>query len=390
MEGPAALAKWGSLLSFCGQNSVNPIVFRFATTEAAASARASTAAILFWTEALKFLLSFGLLITEEGGSVQAAVKAIRRDALEQPRESLKLGVPSVIYALQNALLQWSSGHLSAALWQVTYQGKTLVTAAFSVVLLQKQIKRAQWLAIAIMGLGIAMVQLSGAKESKQGSMGNAAEQSAARGLAMLLLACCCSGFASVYTEMIFKQVGAAADQKKKSVWLQNMLLAVFSMLLLGLTSAAAALTPGAKAGSGPARGSMLQGFTALTWMLVVNNAVGGLLVALVIKHADNILRGFASAIATINAAVLAVFCFGFMIGPAFGLGTILVVGSTLLYGSVLKLPGTWWNSEPEFFAAKAPASRGPYADAGRAEDRRAEAEDLELAAIVGAKGQGLE
>lgn len=32
--------------------------------------------------------------------------------------------------------------------------------------------------------------------------------------------------------------------------------------------------------------------------MILNNAIGGLLVALVIKHADNILRGFATALVT--------------------------------------------------------------------------------------------
>merc|ERR1712232_202340 len=90
---------------------------------------------------------------------------------------------------------------------------------------------------------------------------------------------------------------------------------------------------------------------AKQWVLAVNNAVGGLLVALVIKHADSLLRGFASAIATIISAVAAVFCFGFQLAPSFAAGTLLVIGATLLYGNVIKVPGDWWNSELKMLSA---------------------------------------
>lgn len=363
-----SVLKWGSLLAFCVQNSCNPLVFRYAMTEADSKHRPSTALVLCFTEMIKFGLSFVLLCQEESWDLVKALKTIHEDAVKKPKASARLGVPAVIYALQNALLQWSSGHLSAAVWQVTYQGKILVTACFSVLLLRKVIKRVQWLAIAIMGLGIAIVQLSNAKEKSQESMANAAEQDVVKGFTMLLLACCCSGFASVYTEMVFKQVGSNTNEKKLSVWLQNMQLAVFSIIVVLLAFAMETMFP-KEDGEMIDEGSrdLLHGFTPMQWMLCINNAVGGLLVALVIKHADNILRGFASALATINGAITSVFCFGFELAPSFGLGTLLVLGATLLYGNVLKLPGEWWNSELKLLSVgtllgeeKAEAGKGGY------------------------------
>mmetsp|Transcript_21398 Transcript_21398/g.45587 ORF Transcript_21398/g.45587 Transcript_21398/m.45587 type:complete len:394 (-) Transcript_21398:3-1184(-) len=379
--------KWASLLAFCFQNSLSPIIFRYATTESAAGDRASTSSIIFCTEALKGILSFGFLVLEEGCSLGQAITVVNEDGLQRWREGLRLAVPAVIYALQNALLQWASGHLSAALWQVTYQGKILVTAAFSVVLLQKQIKRVQWLAIAIMGLGITLVQLSDAKETKQTSMGNAAEQNPMTGFMMLVIACCCSGFASVYTEKVFKQVGADASQKKVSVWLQNMQLACFTMLLTFLSFSFETMFPaseGAAVTNVASQYSFLKGFTVLTWGLAVSNAVGGLLVALVIKYADNILRGFASALATINAALIAVFAFGFVLRLSFGAGTLLVVGSTLLYGNVLKLPGEWWDSECHCCAASVRTYEAvPSSESRGSGDAAKAAPGVELASTIG-------
>merc|ERR1712232_1115395 len=169
---------------------------------------------------------------------------------------------------------------------------------------------------------------SDAKESKQSLMANGSEQNVLLGVCMILMACCCSGFASVFTEKVLKHVGADVNAKKKSVWLQNMLMAFFSILICLSSVTYQALFPTSELSGSR---SALHGFTWKTWAMVVTNAVGGLLVALVIKYADNILRGFASAIATINSAVLSVPLFGFELKLTFAVGSALVIGSTLLY-----------------------------------------------------------
>ena len=47
----------------------------------------------------------------------------------------------------------------------------------------------------------------------------------------------------------------------------------------------------------------LHGFTPVVWLVVALNVAGGLLVAVTIKYADNIIRGFAQAVAIIVGAV---------------------------------------------------------------------------------------
>ena len=66
---------------------------------------------------------------------------------------------------------------------------------------------------------------------------------------------------------------------------------------------------------------------------------GGLLVAVTIKYADNILRGFAQALAIIMGAVGSFFVFGTTFGGSFAAGVALVIGSVFLYGDSSKTPG---------------------------------------------------
>merc|ERR1719265_11953 len=190
-------------------------------------------------------------------------------------------------------------------------------------------------------------------------MANAAEQSVTSGLFFVLTACFCSGFASVYLEKIVKQGGVskqAGSQKKASLWVQNTQLAGFTVLITAFGVVSERLTTEPPAGAPLMPGSaqpavFFRGFTTNVWIMIANNAFGGLIVALVIKYADNILRGFATSCATIVAAVGSVFCFGFVLKPLFGVGTMIVLGSVMLYSNVFKLPGEWWNSESEVCAA---------------------------------------
>ena len=77
-----------------------------------------------------------------------------------------------------------------------------------------------------------------------------------------------------------------------------------------------------------------QGYTKLVWTVIVIQAVGGLNVAFILKYADNILKGFATAGAIVLTGALA---------PAFALGPPpnwhLVVGGSLVVGSVIMYSG---------------------------------------------------
>lgn len=74
-------------------------------------------------------------------------------------ELLKLVIPSGLYTLQNNLLYVALANLNAATFQITYQFKILTTAMFMVLLLHKQITKKQWLALIILSVGIAFIQV---------------------------------------------------------------------------------------------------------------------------------------------------------------------------------------------------------------------------------------
>ncbi len=69
------------------------------------------------------------------------------------------------------------------------------------------------------------------------------------------------------------------------------------------------------------------------WLVVVLSSAGGLLVALVIKYADNILKNFASAIAIISSVIVSAVFLGFKVTLGFIIGTCLVILAVYIYTS---------------------------------------------------------
>ena len=97
------------------------------------------------------------------------------------------------------------------------------------------------------------------------------------GFGSVVIACIFSGFAGVYFEKVLK--GSTA-----SVWLRNVQLGLFGSIL-------ALIGAYMKEGAQLQEKGFLFGYNNLVWAVVANQACGGLLVAMVIKYADNILKG---------------------------------------------------------------------------------------------------
>uniref|UniRef100_A0A8C3P8V4 Solute carrier family 35 member A2 n=1 Tax=Chrysemys picta bellii TaxID=8478 RepID=A0A8C3P8V4_CHRPI len=213
----------------------------------------------------------------------------------QYMDTLKLAVPSLIYTLQNNLQYVAISNLPAATFQVTYQLKILTTAVFSVLMLHRSLSRRQWLSLLLLFAGVAIVQVEQGQAGGQSSPGSA-PQSYAVGLVAVVVSCLSSGFAGVYFEKILK--GSSA-----SVWLRNVQLGIFGTLLglVGMWWAE---------GAAVAAQGFFHAYSPLVWGVVLNQAFGGLLVAVVVKYADNILKGFATSLSIVASTVASMYLFG--------------------------------------------------------------------------------
>ena len=78
--------------------------------------------------------------------------------------------------------------------------------------------------------------------------------------------------------------------------------------------------------------SAVQGFGWLAWLVVALQVFGGLIVGMVVKYADNILKNFANALSVIFTVIGAMPLFGQYPSIFFLFGVIMVLLSVFMYG----------------------------------------------------------
>ena len=355
-EATARIMKSASLLVLVAQNSLLAVTMKYSRLNAGDGGElyiASTAVVI--CEVLKMAISVALLTREYmdelaaapdddesgGGGGADAVPAAAADSGQavsyrppgwwtamaavlrtrvfvRRADFVRLAVPAALYTVQNNLQYFAVSNLEAATFQLLSQLKILTTALFSVLLLGKTLKAAQWGALLLLTLGVALVQLSAMKPAA-GDAAGAGGSSSFYGLLAVLCACCSSGLAGVYFEKVLKGT-------KVSLWVRNTQLACVGVAfgLAGVVS---------RDGAAVARRGFFAGYTPIVWAVVTLQVLGGLAVALVVKYADNILKGFATSLAIVLTCVISVFLFDFSLTARFAAGAALVLYSTYMYSN---------------------------------------------------------
>ncbi|KAJ1660146.1 UDP-galactose transporter Gms1 [Dispira simplex] len=353
--------KYVSLVTLVVQNSALVLVMRYSRLHSGQNGEAyytSTAVLLSeWT---KLLLSIGLFLYEERNRRKQLVNGHDRgyelaqtqepgdgqakddlgefvdpELAEPPltmrwilrqvfgKDSWKLMIPAALYTIQNNLQYIAVSLLDAATFQVTYQLKILTTALCFVIILRKPLNLWQWVSLVILTIGVILVQLPSMTTPDTGTEStdpNGDSWSKVLGLLTVTLACIMSGLAGVYFEKILKG-------SRTSLWIRNIQLSFYSLfpaLFLGVLL---------KDGAGVRENGFWYGYNGWTFGAIACQALGGIIVALVVKFADNILKGFATSISIILSCVMSVFIFDFHITIMFILGTTAVIYATYLYGT---------------------------------------------------------
>lgn len=270
-----------------------------------------TAVIL--AEALKIVTCLVVLAWQYGMRV---FQHLRTEIFERPWDMLYVSIPALLYLVQNNLLFYSMECLEAVVYQVTYQLKILTTAVCMVLMLGKQLSGQQWVSLLLLtsGVGLAQIDSSSNAVAKHTTVSSSEKYS---GFVALLVACFISGFASVYTEKLLKQSSV-------SLWVRNVQLGVWSLAagLVALYSTAHAALE---------EGGFFQGYTPVVWCVVILQASSGILVALVVKLADNIIKTFSAAASLLLSSLLSVPIFGFRPSGQFAAGSCLVLLSAHMY-----------------------------------------------------------
>ncbi|KAK6237996.1 hypothetical protein QUC31_003465 [Theobroma cacao] len=199
------------------------------------------------------------------------------------------GLPAAIYALQNSLLQISYRNLDSLTFSMLNQTKIFFTALFTYIILRQKQSIQQIGALFL--LIMAAVLLSIGEGSSKGSNSRDPDQILFYGIVPVLVASVLSGLASALCQW-------ASQVKKHSSYLMTVEMSIVgSLCLLASTS---------KSPDGEAirRHGFFYGWTPLTLIPVVANALGGILVGLVTSLAGGVRKGFVIVSALLVTAML--------------------------------------------------------------------------------------
>ncbi|KAL7672972.1 hypothetical protein ACOME3_007847 [Neoechinorhynchus agilis] len=130
-------------------------------------------------------------------------------------------------------------------------------------------------------------------------------------------ACVVSGFTGVYSEKLLKKSFIGT-------WARNVQFAFYGSIVAGITMAV-------NDWQFIRANGIAGGYRWLTWIVVLIQSLGGLLVAVVIKTHDNIIKGFSNASAIILSTIFGVLFLDTKLSVQFGIGMMLVAVSILIY-----------------------------------------------------------
>jgi len=301
----------------CVQYSIYALLRRYAT--GVLKEGWSSASVLGVGEALKFAISLGMMAANEEGSESPKGPLVSRLSWLLSN-SIKMAVPAGIYLAMNMLGFVSLHRIDAGTFAVVQQSKIFFTALFGRLFLGRILSQPKWCALVCLVLGVLLITLE-AQPSSQACADSAVVRSDvmadsplsyAVGVVAVALDSLLSGFATVYFEKVLKTTVL-------TVWDRNLQLAFYSMLIYGPWTIYDNPT------------NPFRGWSMVTVVVAVLGAVGGILVALVIKYADGLAKSLSTASSIVLTTVASHFLFAGPMSSPIIIGSLIVIISGYNY-----------------------------------------------------------
>lgn len=269
----------------------------------------SSASSTLMIETSKFTISLVLYLNQT--SCQPA-------RIPRLRLWLPFSVPAVLYAINNNMAIHMQLHMDPTSYQVLSNMKIGSTAILYRIIIGRRLSKLQWLSIGLLTIA-GLFDSYGGYTSKSKSVTEI--HITLTGLVMMVTYCFISGFAGVYSEYILKR------HVKMSLHLQNMLLYTFGMCVNGTLwfineSSRTDIED---------RFSLFRGYSSITVLIILSQALNGLIMSSVMKYNSNITRLFIISCSTLITAVLSVAVFHTSLNIYFILSAVLVCVSIYMY-----------------------------------------------------------
>ncbi|KAL3323667.1 hypothetical protein AABB24_038031 [Solanum stoloniferum] len=221
-------------------------------------------------------------------------------------------IPAALYLVKNLLQYYIFAYVDAPGYQILKNLNIISTGILYQIILKRKLTEIQWAAFILLCAGCTTAQLNPSSDHVL--------QAPLQGWVMAIVMALLSGFAGVYTEAIIKK------RPSRNINVQNFWLYVFGMIF----NAFAIMTQDFDA---VMNDGFFHGYSLITVLMILNHALSGIAVSMVMKYADNIVKVYSTSVAMLLTAVVSVFLFGFHLSLAFFLGSIVVSVAIYLHST---------------------------------------------------------
>ncbi|KAK9147554.1 hypothetical protein Scep_006311 [Stephania cephalantha] len=219
-------------------------------------------------------------------------------------------IPAALYLVKNLLQYYIFAYVDAPGYQILKNLNIISTGILYHIILKKKLGEIQWAAFILLCAGCTTAQLNPSSDHVL--------QTPVPGWIMAIVMALLSGFAGVYTEAIIKK------RPSRNINVQNFWLYIFGMIFNAIAIVVQDFSAVAKKG-------FFHGYSLVTVCMILNHALSGIAVSMVMKYADNIVKVYSTSVAMLLTAVVSVFLFGYHLSLAFFLGSTVVSVSVYLH-----------------------------------------------------------
>lgn len=278
--------------------------------------------VVMLTETLKLILSATVYLREH------SFKSLL-DAIIRYRWVMVLYLtPATLYCLYNNLAFVNLATFDPTTYFMLLQLRLLLCGVIYQILFKRQLSPKQWLSLVLLTAGCMLKGLDNESPAKTTEETATTETTKSMmtyttGLVFMLIQVLCSSIAGVYNEYLIKGEGADVH-----IMVQNVFMYLDSILcnviLLGLKGEfLSAFTP-------EAIGSIMQG---LVLIIIVNNAILGIVTSLFLKNLNSVIKSFAAALELVLTAVLSVPILGIPIHFYTVTALVVICSAVVLYAN---------------------------------------------------------
>ena len=203
--------------------------------------------------------------------------------------------PAFCYFVSNNCMFYIIKHLGAPTFQIMNNLKVLSTGIFMYIFLNRKLSWLQWKALVILAIGCAVTQLTPNPQTSTST--EKVKLSHLTGYALVFINVVAAGAGGVFSEKLLKgKTQKTSARKEISIHWQNTQLYTFGFAF-GLVSLR--MDDGNISLS-----SVFRGFNGFAHATIVSLATCGLLVSFILKHLDNIIKCFCTALSMLCVALI--------------------------------------------------------------------------------------